>query len=67
MPQLGFSLRKEPIDLARLKAADACLLTNSVQGLRQVASLQSSEGAACQWSQHALLSQLQQAYQAAIE
>ena len=67
IPQLGFSLRKESIDLARLKAADACLLTNSVQGLRQVASLQSSEGAACQWSQHALLSQLQQAYQAAIE
>ncbi|MAV75507.1 MAG: aminodeoxychorismate lyase [Cellvibrionales bacterium] len=67
IPQLGFSLRQEPINLARLKAADACLLTNSVQGLRQVASLQSSEGMACQWSQHALLSKLQQAYQAAVE
>ena len=67
IPQLGFPLRKEPIDLTRLKAADACLLTNSVQGLRQVASLQLSEGEVCQWSQHALLSQLQHAYQAAIK
>jgi 4-amino-4-deoxychorismate lyase len=67
IPQLGFPLRKEPIDLARLAAADACLLTNSVQGLRQVASLQSSSGLTCRWSQHALLTQLQQAYQVAIE
>ena len=67
IPQLGFSFRKEPIDLVRLKAADACLLTNSVQGLRQVASLQSSEGTVCQWSHHALLLQLEKAYQAAIE
>ena len=66
IPQLGFPLRKESIDIARLKAADACLLTNSVQGLRQVASLQSSDGTSSQWSEHALLSLLQKAYQAAI-
>ena len=67
IPQLGFSFRKEPVDFARLKAADACLLTNSVQGLRQDTSLQSSEGSVCQWSHHALVSQLEKAYQAAIE
>ena len=67
IPQLGFPLRKEPIDLARLEAADACLLTNSVQGLRQVTTFQSRSGAVCQWPKNNLLMQLQQAYQVAIE
>ncbi len=66
VPKLGFPLRKEPIDLTRIEAADACLLTNSVQGLRQASTLKLSSGISCQWSQHALLMQLQQAYQVAI-
>ena len=66
IPKLGFPLRKESIDLARVERADACLLTNSVQGLRQVSTLKSSLGVTYHWPSHAFLAKLQQAYQAAI-